>query len=128
MRSVGSEGFGKKVREWNGTAELTRWRERWGEHINHRLAELGIDAAVDHRSLKEQGLDLQPQHKIGPAGARRAGRGENAERADEHRALARQNGVRLIAEPELALRALTQQSSTFTEHDLARLVQALGRG
>ena len=122
MRSVGPEGFGKKVREWNGTAELTGWRERWGEHVNHRLAELGIDAAVDHRSLQAQGLDLQPQHKIGPAGVRREGRGEDAERAAEHRALARRNGTRLIAEPELALRALTQQSSTFTEHDLARLV------
>ena len=122
MRAVGPEGFGQKVREWNGTAELTGWRERWGEHVNHRLAELGIDAAVDHRSLRDQGLDLKPQHKIGPAGARRESRGEEAERADEHRALARQNGERLIAEPALALRALTHQHSTFTAHNLARLV------
>ncbi len=122
LRAVGPEGFGGKVRDWNATAELVGWRERWGEHVNTRLAERGIDAAVDHRTLKAQGLDLQPQSKIGPAGARRESRGENAERAAEHRALARGNGERLQAEPDLALRALTQQSSTFTVHDLARFV------
>ncbi len=121
MRAVGPEGFGKKVREWNGTDELLGWRERWGEHVNGRLAELGIDAAIDHRSLNAQGIALEPQGKIGPAGARREERGEGAERADEHRVIARRNGERIAAEPDIALRALTHQHSTFTKHDLARL-------
>ena len=122
MREVGPEGFGKKVRDWNATDALQGWRERWGSHVNQRLAELGIDAQVDHRSLKDQGLDLEPQHKIGPAGARRSGRGEGAERADDHRAIARRNGERIAAEPEIALAALTHQHSTFTRQDLARLL------
>ncbi len=122
MRAVGPDGFGKKVREWNGTDELLGWRERWGEHVNGRLAELGIDAAIDHRSLYAQGIALEPQGKIGPAGARREERGEGAERADEHRVIARRNGERIAAEPDIALRALTHQHSTFMKHDLARLV------
>ena len=122
LREVGPEGFGRKVRDWNATAELQGWRARWGSHVNQRLAELGIDAAVDHRSLRDQGLDLEPQHKIGPAGVRRADRGEAAERADEHRAIARRNGARIAAEPEIALAGLTQQHATFTRHDLARLL------
>ena len=122
MRAVGPDGFGKKVRDWNGTDELVGWRERWGEHVNARLAELGIDAAIDHRSLNAQGIALEPQGKIGPAGARREERGEGAERADEHRLIARRNGERIAAEPDIALRALTHQHSTFTKHDLARLV------
>jgi len=121
MRTVGPEGFGKKVRDWNGTDELLGWRERWGEHVNGRLAELGIDAAIDDRSLNAQGIALEPQGKIGPAGARREERGEGAERADEHRVIARRNGERIAAEPDIALRALTHQHSTFTKHDLARL-------
>ncbi len=121
MRAVGADGFGKKVREWNGTDELVGWRERWGEHVNARLAELGIDAAIDHRSLNAQGIALEPQGKIGPAGARREERGEGAERADEHRLIARRNGERIAAEPDIALRALTHQHSTFTKYDLARL-------
>ncbi|GJE02034.1 Ti-type conjugative transfer relaxase TraA [Methylobacterium isbiliense] len=122
LREVGPEGFGKKARVWNATEELRGWRERWAEHVNGRLAELGIDARVDHRSLREQGIDLEPQHKIGPAGARREEQGEEAERADEHRAIAARNGERIAAEPEIALRALTHQHSTFTRQDLARLI------
>jgi Ti-type conjugative transfer relaxase TraA len=115
-------GFGLKERAWNDKALLRNWRTRWAELVNKRLAEVGIDGQVDHRSNAARGIDLEPQNKIGPAGARRAVRGEDAERADEHRAIARRNGERLLAEPELALQALTRQQSTFTRVDLARLV------
>ncbi|MBW0151474.1 MAG: Ti-type conjugative transfer relaxase TraA [Phenylobacterium sp.] len=122
MRQAGPEGFGKKVREWNSTELLEGWRERWAGHVNERLAELGIDAQVDHRTLEAQGIDLEPQHKIGPAGLRREGRGEDAERALDHREIARRNGEKIIAEPSVALDAITRQQSTFTDHDLARFV------
>ena len=72
--------------------------------------------------MSDQGIALEPQNKIGPAGARREARGEEAERAAEHLALARRNGERIIADPGLALEALTRQQSTFTRRDLARLV------
>jgi Ti-type conjugative transfer relaxase TraA len=114
--------FGKKVREWNSTELLSDWRERWAGHVNERLAELGIDAQVDHRTLEAQGIELEPQHKIGPAGARRLDRGEDAERAFDHREIARRNGEKIIAEPGVALDAITRQQSTFTDHDLARFV------
>jgi Ti-type conjugative transfer relaxase TraA len=122
MREAGPEGFGKKVREWNSTELLSDWRERWAGHVNERLAELGIDAQVDHRTLEAQGIDLEPQHKIGPAGMRREERGEDAERALDHRDIARRNGEKIINEPGVALDAITRQQSTFTDHDLARFV------
>src|SRR5271157_327360 len=112
-------GFGLKERGWNDKALLRRWRARWAELVNVRLAEADLDIRVDHRANVARGIDLEPQNKVGPAGARRAVR---AERAEEHRAIARRNGERLLAEPELALQALTQQQSTFTREDLARLV------
>jgi len=122
MRAVDGDGFGKKQREWNDRALLSEWRERWAEMANARLADLGLDVRIDHRSLKDQGIALEPQHKIGPAGARREDRGEDAERAAEHRQIARRNGETLLAEPVIALRALTHQHSTFTRRDLARFV------
>src|SRR3546814_6545931 len=67
MREVGLEGFGQKVREWNSTALLQEWRVAWADHVNERLAELDIDARIDHRTLEAQGIELEPQHKIGPA-------------------------------------------------------------
>ena len=125
MREVETSGegaFGKKVREWNSTELLTGWRERWAGHVNERLAELDIDARIDHRTLEAQGIGLEPQNKIGPAGARRLDRGEDAERASDHREIARRNGEKIIAEPSIALDAITRQQSTFTDHDLARFV------
>ena len=115
-------GFGLKERGWNSTELLRGWRERWAEVANERLCELGHDVRIDHRSYAEQGIELEPQHKIGPAGARRAERGEEAERAAEHDAIARRNGERIAADPSIALDALTRQHSTFTKHDLARFV------
>ena len=118
----GDGAFGKKVVAWNDRALLGGWRERWASLVNERLCELGHDVRIDHRSYAEQGIPLEPQHKIGPAGARRAERGEGAERAVEHDAIARRNGERIAADPSVALDALTRQHSTFTRADLARFV------
>ena len=122
MRRVEGDEFGPKERAWNDRALLSGWRERWAEVANQRLAELGHDARIDHRSYAEQGIPLEPQHKIGPAGARRAERGEDAERRGEHDGIARRNGEQIAADPAVALDALTRQHSTFTKQDLARFV------
>jgi len=122
MREIDGGGFGKKQRAWNDVGLLRDWRESWAEMANERLHELGHDIRIDHRSLREQGIELEPQHKIGPAGARREERGEDAERVVEHRAIARRNGDALLADPSIALDALTQQHSTFTRRDVARFV------
>lgn len=122
MRAVDENGFGAKVREWNRTELLEHWRERWAEHINQRLAELDIDARVDHRSLEAQGIGLEPQNKIGPTASRMADQGLASERLGEHLEIARENGDRIIARPQIALEAITHQQSTFTIRDLARFI------
>ena len=119
MRDVGPDGFGQKNRDWNGNELLKEWREAWAAHVNERMAELGLEARIDHRSYADQGIDLEPQHKIGPAGMRRLDRGEDAERADDHRRIARENGEKIIADPRHALDGITRQQSTFTTRDLA---------
>jgi Ti-type conjugative transfer relaxase TraA len=122
MRSADENGFGAKVREWNRTEQLEHWREAWATHVNERLAELGIEARIDHRSLEAQGIELEPQHKIGPAAARMAGEGLDADRLEEHREIARENGARIIADPNIALDAITRNQATFTRRDLAMFV------
>jgi len=119
MREVGPEGFGAKVREWNATALLQQWRERWAEQTNEHLRALGISASIDHRSHDARGIELEPQHKIGAAGARRLERGEDAERADDHVRIARANGATIIAHPEIGLDALTRNQATFTRQEMA---------
>ena len=54
-RSVDEDGFGPKVREWNATEMVERWRERWAVLANERLAELDIDARIDQApALREE--------------------------------------------------------------------------
>ncbi len=121
MRSVDENGFGQKVREWNRTEMVERWRERWAELANERLAELDIDARIDHRSLDAQGIALEPQSQIGAPAQRIEGEGaETADRVELHRRIARNNGERIIADPSVALDAITHQQSTFTQRDMAK--------
>ena len=125
MRAVDENGFGQKVRDWNRTEMVARWRERWAELANERLAELDIDARIDHRSLEAQGIALEPQSQIGAPAKRIENRiieseGTEAERAEMHREIARGNGARIIADPSLALDAITHQQSTFTSRDMAK--------
>jgi len=122
MREVNEQGFGAKERDWNRTELVEQWRERWAEHVNSRLAELDIDARIDHRSLEAQGIDLEPQDKIGPAAQRMGERGLESERIEDHREIAQRNGERIIAEPRVALDAITHQQATFTKRDMAMFI------
>ena len=119
MRDVGPAGFGNKVAAWNDRALLKDWREAWAAHVNERMAELGLEGRIDHRSYKAQGIELEPQHKIGPAASRRPEQGLEAERIEDHARIARENGDRIIANPNVALDAITRQQATFTTRDLA---------
>ncbi|UXC89915.1 Ti-type conjugative transfer relaxase TraA [Sphingobium sp. RSMS] len=122
MRAVGPDGFGQKVREWNAQENVEQWRERWADHVNARLAELDIDIRIDHRSLADQGIDLEPQTKIGGPAHRMDAHGLEADRAEMHREIARGNGERIIANPAIALDAITHQQATFTNRDMAMFI------
>jgi len=129
MRAVDEDGFGPKVRDWNRTEMVERWRERWAELANERLAELDIDARIDHRSLEAQGIALEPQSQIGAPAQRIEGEGiEATDRAEMHREIARGNGARIIANPDLGLDAITQQQSTFTRRDIAKFAHRHSHG
>jgi len=124
----GSAEFGAKVRDWNRTELLTHWREAWADHVNERLASLDIDARVDHRSLEAQGIDLEPQHKIGPAASRMVLQGLEVDRAEEHLEIARRNGEKILANPAIALDTITHNQATFTNRDLAMFVHRHSAG
>lgn len=117
MRAITQDGFGLKVRDWNDKNELENWRAAWAEYENRHLALNGYDIRVDHRSFKEQGIDLEPQKKIGIASA--FYRGDSLK---EHEEIARRNGEKLLEKPEMVFAVLTNQQSTFTHQDIARIV------
>src|SRR3546814_17872766 len=49
-------------------------------------------------------------------------RGLESERIEDHRAVAQRNGERIIAEPRVALDAITHHQATFTRRDMAMFV------
>src|SRR5262249_24306119 len=76
LRPVEGDGFGKKPDtsgQFNGRGsvgkgakgELEAWRASWETYCNRALEAAGSDARVDHRSLKDRGIDRIPQPKIG---------------------------------------------------------------
>lgn len=117
MRKASLDGFEKKAREWNSKENLECWRESWANTANRHFALHGFDIRIDHRTLAEQGIDLEPQYKIGTAEAQ-----AHMVRFEDHQRIARENGEKLLKEPEIALHAITRNQSTFTHQDLARFV------
>ena len=66
-RSINQQGdLDKKTREFNdnGKQEVEHWRQQFAELCNQFLEQVGSHERVDHRSYKEQGLDLEAtQHE-----------------------------------------------------------------
>ena len=45
---------------WNDSELLKEWRRAWTEMVNEKFRECHMAARIDHRSYKEQGIDLIP--------------------------------------------------------------------
>jgi len=68
MRKLDGDHFSaKKSIEWNDVALLVKQRESWANAVNAALEKAGCDERVDHRSLKDRGIDRLPEPKIGVA-------------------------------------------------------------
>lgn len=59
---------GKKSAERK--AAIKELRANWGEIQNRHLERAGHSARVDHRSLKDQGIDRKPEKHLGPVRAK----------------------------------------------------------
>lgn len=104
-RRLTPEGFTKKTRELDErkSGEVDRWRERFAELQNERFQENGIDAQVDHRSLKAQGIDREPTEHLGVAATgyeRRTGQASDKRLAFEREAAERLAKAKEMGEME----------------------------
>jgi hypothetical protein len=91
MRSVDADGFGKKRRDWNKRAEIERHRRAWAESVNKALEQAGYDERIDHRSLKEQGIEREPQIHLGAKVLEMEARGIQTRVGDESRRISKVN-------------------------------------
>ncbi|WP_052027052.1 MobQ family relaxase [Rhodovulum sp. PH10] len=113
MREIDGDGFGKKCRDWNRSELLEHWRENWADRVNAALEREGHEARIDHRSLEAQGIEREPQPKLGPAASEMERCGIQTDRGDMLRAVLARNAERDILLPEL-------RSVEALQGDLAR--------
>ena len=65
-RELTEEGLSlKKNRDWNQRELHEQWREQWAQYASFHLKMHGHDITLDHRSYRDQGLDIEPQVKLG---------------------------------------------------------------
>ena len=100
MRTIDSNGFGKKERSWspqfkrgkaNGDS-LKEERQLWQDYTNKALESAGYaEVQVDCRSLADRGSDFVPQIHLGAAANALERKGIPTARGDEHRRIAQVN-------------------------------------
>lgn len=69
-REITSQGFGEKNRSWNQKEYLEHTRKAWAEVCNKHLENANSLERIDHRSYKDQGVDLIPTEHVGVKGYR----------------------------------------------------------
>jgi len=114
--------FGQKVREWNSKSVLLSWRETWADYANTHLDKAGLDVRIDHRSYEDQGIELEPQPKLGKAVSEMSQRGLPMDRFQEMMAVQQKNRALIRKNPEIVLDYITRYQSTFTRQDIAKLL------
>ena len=76
--------------EWDSKEMLLEWRKDWAEHCNKYLAP---EQHIDHRSLKDQGIDREPTIHEGVAAREMEKRGEISELCEYNREIIKANSL-----------------------------------
>jgi len=106
---------------WAGDKEtMKEWKIAWAETTNRHLALAGHDIRLDGRSYAEQGLDGIAQKHLGPEKAALARKNMEMYFAPADLVRRQEMADRLLVEPELLLKQLERERSTFNERDIAR--------
>lgn len=94
MRDVDEHGFGKKNRSWNDKDMVNKWREAWASKVNEYIDRYHIEENhIDHRSLKDQGInDRLPQKHLGKVAKAMERRGMQTDRGNHNREIQVMNG------------------------------------
>lgn len=121
-RELTDDGFGLKNREWNRKDLLLEAREQNAAYQNLALKEHGFEARVTHLSYDDRNIDIEGQPKLGSAILDMAKRGLKLDKLDNFNAVKLRNQFKILKNPELVLSIVTSNHSTFTHHDIAKVL------
>lgn len=91
MRLMNEESFGKKTRQWNRRDAVIAYRADWADYANRALEQAGHDVRIDHRSLKDQCIEREPQSHLGAQVMEMEARGIQTRVGDESRRISKVN-------------------------------------
>lgn len=117
-RNLGADGFTKKNALWNKVGLLRAWRAEWANFANSALADAGVDARIDHRSLAEQGIGLEPVNYHLATAAHAEAAGALAREKEAALAARARNEARLMDDPTLILAVVKAQKSRVGLQDV----------
>lgn len=106
MRRIDKDGWSKnKERDFtpNPKEKEARMREErrvFAEYQNRALERGGIEARVDHRSLKDRGFDREPEPKLGAVASKMEREGRTSHAGDDLRAARERNRERARLEEQ----------------------------
>ncbi|WP_299085778.1 AAA family ATPase [uncultured Ruegeria sp.] len=118
LRDLGAEGWGNKNRSWNARSLLRGWRMEWANEANFALEQAGFSARIDHRSLKEQGIELEPDTNNPYVAEHAEAAGEVAREKERIARVRRDNADYLRGNPEHILTVVSARATVFTEEDV----------
>ena len=121
-RALAEDGFSLKQREWNSKNLVMEAREQYAAYQNFALKEHGFETRVDHRSYEDRGLDIEGQPKLGSAILDMAKRGFKLDKLENFNAVKLKNQFKILKNPELVFSIVTSNHSTFTHHDIGRVL------
>ncbi len=119
-RKLGADGFAaKKDPAMNTREQLGEWREQWAHIANRHLERHGHAARIDHRSLKQQGIEREAGIHLGYAANEMAQRGAQSDRMDALKEVIARNDIRVevgkiereLAQLERAEKAQTRDAA-----------------
>ena len=123
-RPFTEDGFGKKELLLDSKDFLKDIRKKWAEHINIKLKDAGIDASIDHRSYKDQGVELKPMPKLGSKLHKSIldGKPIKNDRYKLFQNAIFENQRLLMKDPSLVLSALMRNKAIATKEDIDNLI------
>lgn len=122
IQEDGSISYSKN-REMCSVLGLKKQRELWANTVNHYLEREGLDVRIDHRSYKDQGLDLIPTTHEGWYARKLEDQGIESRTCSENRSISEENQQRVSQYPELIFKELNTRKATFSELDVLKVVQ-----
>jgi len=108
--------------DWNREELVHELREQCAVYQNVALKEHGFEAQVSHLSYDDRNIDIEGQPKLGSSILDMAKRGLKLDKLDNFNAVKLRNQFKILKNPELVLSIVTSNHSTFTHHDIAKVL------